>query len=146
MSSQPWPEALQEIIELFADTPQQDKLELLLEYAMRMPGIPPELQTIRDQMEPVPECQSPVYLFSKLDNGRVFYDIDVPMEAPTVRGFAGILHEGLNGATPEQIEATPNDLYERLGLNAVLSPQRVRGLAALLYRMKRRARDLTTAA
>lgn len=142
MSEAQWPAALQEIVELFQETPAQDRLELLLDYAMRMPDIPEELQPIRDQMEPVPECQSPVYLFARIDDGRVHYDIDVPREAPTVRGFAGILYDGLNDATPEAIAATPNDLYERLGLHQVLSPQRVRGLSALLWRMKRRASEL----
>ncbi|HBY93317.1 MAG: SufE family protein [Ardenticatenaceae bacterium] len=146
MAEQTWPEALQDIVDLFAESPPQDRLELLLEYAMSLPDLPEELQAARDQMEPVPECQTPVFLASTLRTGRVYYHIDVPRESPTVRGFAGILYEGLNGAPPEAIQATPGDLYERLGLNAVLSPQRVRGLTALLARMKRQARDLARAA
>ena len=54
--------------------------------------------------------------------------------------------EGLSGATPAAILATPNDLYQQLGLHKVLSPLRLRGLTALLSRMKRNARELAEAA
>ncbi len=138
-----WPDALQEVVDLFAESPAQDRLELLLEFAMSLPDLPPELEGARDQMEQVHECQSPAFIRGRLEHGRVYYDIDVPKEAPTVRGFASILHHGLNGATPEEVAATPLDLYERLGLHQLLSPQRLRGLTALLGRMKRNAAELS---
>jgi cysteine desulfuration protein SufE len=97
-------------------------------------------------MEQVHECQTPVFLLARLQDGKIYYQIDVPYEAPTVRGFAGILYEGLNGASPAAIVATPNDLYQRLGLHKVLSPLRLRGLTALLSRMKRNAQELGSAA
>jgi cysteine desulfuration protein SufE len=83
-----------------------------------------------------------VFILAKIDDGKVYYYLDVPREAPTVRGFAGILYEGLNGAEPAEILATPNDLYQRMGLHKVLSPLRLRGLTALLGRMKRNAQEL----
>jgi cysteine desulfuration protein SufE len=107
-----------------------------------MPDLPDELHDARDRMEQVHECQSPVFLLAKMEDGNIYYHLDVPREAPTVRGFAGILHEGLNGAKPEAIVATPNDLYQRMGLHKVLSPLRLRGLTALLGRMKRNAQEL----
>ena len=136
------PEALQNIIDTFADASPEERLDMLLEFALSMPDIPTELENARDTMESVPECQTPVFLHSSLQQGKIYYHIDVPREAPTVRGFAGILHEGLNGATPEAIAAVPNDLYQQMGLHKVLSPLRLRGLAALLQRMKRNAKDL----
>lgn len=136
------PEALQEIIATFRDASQEERLDMLLEYAMSLPDLPEELHQARDTMEQVHECQSPVFLLARLSEGRVQYHLDVPREAPTVRGFAGILYEGLNNAVPEAILATPNDLYQQLGLHQVLSPLRLRGLTALLSRMKRNAREL----
>jgi cysteine desulfuration protein SufE len=146
MSDHQWPEALQEIIDMFDDAPPEERLDMLLEFALSMPDLPEELHDARDTMEQVHECQSPVFLLSKLQDGKVYYYFDVPREAPTVRGFAGILYEGLNGASPEAITATPNDLYQRLGLHKVLSPLRLRGLTALLSRMKHNARKLASAA
>jgi len=96
----------------------------------------------RDTMEQVDECATPVFLLAQLHEGKVHYDIDVPRDAPTMRGFAGLLHTGLNGATPTVIAATPDDLCQQLGLQKALGSLRVRGLTALLTRMKRHARDL----
>lgn len=145
MSDQKWPEALQEIIDMFDDAPPEDRLDMLLEFAMGLPDLPEELGDARDSMEQVHECQTPVFLLSTMEDGKVYYYLDVPREAPTVRGFAGILFEGLNGASPEAIAAVPNDLYQRLGLHKVLSPLRLRGLTALLSRMKRNAQELASA-
>jgi cysteine desulfuration protein SufE len=146
MSDAQWPAALQEIIDMFADAAPEDRLDILLEFALSMPDLPEELQGARDIMEQVHECQTPVFLLAKMEQGKVYYYIDVPREAPTVRGFASILYEGLNGAAAVAIVATPNDLYQRLGLHKVLSPLRLRGLTALLSRMKRNAQELASAA
>ncbi|MBM3225765.1 MAG: SufE family protein [Candidatus Tectomicrobia bacterium] len=146
MSEPACPAALQEIIETFRDASEEERLDMLLEYAMDLPDLPEELHNARDTMEQVDECQSPVFLLAKLRDGKVRYYLDVPREAPTVRGFAGILYDGLNDATPEAIVATPNDLYQQMGLHKVLSPLRLRGLTALLSRMKRNARELAAAA
>lgn len=142
MSEMAWPETLQDIIEEFEEAEPEERLEMLLEFAMGMPDLPEELLDARDSMEQVQECQSPVFLLAKIDGGKVYYYLDVPREAPTVRGFAGILYEGLNGAEPAAILATPNDLYQRMGLHKVLTPLRLRGLSALLGRMKRNAEEL----
>lgn len=145
MSNVEWPDALQEIIETFHDASPEERLDILLEYALDLPDLPEELQQARDTMEQVHECQSPVFLLARMEHGKIYYHIDVPREAPTVRGFAGILYDGLNGAPPAAIVATPNDLYQQLGLHKVLSPLRLRGLTALLSRMKRNARELASA-
>ncbi len=143
MSEATWPEALQDIIETFEDSTPEERLEILLEFSMGLPDLPEELHDQRDNMEQVHECQSPVFLLAQEQDGHIYYHLDVPREAPTVRGFAGILHEGLNGASPEEIIATPNNLYQRMGLHKVLSPLRLRGLSALLGRMKRNAEELS---
>lgn len=141
-----YPKALQAIIEEFEEATPEERLDMLLEFALSMPDLPEELRDARDTMEQVHECQTPVFLLAKLEDGKVYYFLDIPPEAPTVRGYAGILCEGLNGALPEEVVATPNDLYQRMGLHKVLSPLRLRGLTALLSRMKRNAQELASAA
>ena len=54
------PDSLAEIVEDFAAVDGQDKLQLLLEFSQELPELPPEL--VMDAMEPVPECQSPLFL------------------------------------------------------------------------------------
>lgn len=133
---------LREIIELFSESDPRERTTLLLDFSEQLPDLPPHLAEKRDELEQVHECMSPVFLHTYAENGRIYYDIDVPKESPTVRGFASILYQGLNGATPEAIAATPLDLYSHLGLDQVLSHQRLNGLTALLSYMKRNAARL----
>jgi len=131
------PAALQEIIQEFREVLPRERLELLLEYADDLPDLPARLQEKRETMEQVHECQTPVFLYTELNNGQVAFYLDIPRESPTVRGYASILVGGLNGATPAEIQATPEDVYLLLGLHEAITPQRLRGLHALMIYMKR---------
>jgi cysteine desulfuration protein SufE len=137
-----YPEALHHILVTFREAFPAQRLELLVAYAETLPELPAALQQARDTMEQVDVCATPVFLSAQLREGLVHYAIDVPRDAPTMRGFAGLLHAGLNGATPAAIAATPDDLCQQLGLQQALGALRTRGLTALLLRMKRNARDL----
>jgi hypothetical protein len=68
----------------------QDKLQLLLEFANDLPPLPPDLEEAA--MEPVPECQSPLFLHVDASTGTdVRLHFSAPAEATTTRGFAAIL-------------------------------------------------------
>jgi cysteine desulfuration protein SufE len=133
------PPRLASIIEDFELLEGREGLEVLLEYAEKLPPLPDWLQGRRDEMEPVPECMTPVHLFSELQEGQMVFYFDVPAESPTVRGFAELLREGLEGCTPEQVLALPGDLYLRFGLEKLLTHQRLNGLAALLAHIRHQA-------
>ncbi len=134
------PVPLQEIIEAFEWAEGQDKLQLLLEYSEKLPPLPVWLAEKRDQMDQVHECMTPVFIHAEReeDGGMRFY-FDIPPESPTVRGYATILEEGLNGATPEEVIAVPGDFYQQMGLHTVLTYQRLNGITAILAYMKRLA-------
>ena len=66
---------------------------------------------------------------------------DAPPESPTTRGFAGILAEGLDGMTASEVLEVPADFGDRLSLAEVVSPLRLRGLSAMLTRVKRQVRE-----
>ena len=96
----------------------------------------------RESLEQVHECQTPFFLATKVDDeGAVHLFFDAPAESPTVRGFAGILREGLEGAHWREVLAVPPDFYSRMGLDTVVSPLRLRGMGAILARLKRQVRD-----
>jgi cysteine desulfuration protein SufE len=131
------PAALAEVVSDFADMQGQDKLQLLLEFANELPPIPAELE--ESAMEPVPECQSPLFLHvDATDRARVRLYFSAPPEAPTTRGFAAILSAGLDGLSADEILAVPDDFYADLGLAKLISPLRLRGMSAMLTRIKRR--------
>jgi cysteine desulfuration protein SufE len=134
------PPELAGIVEEFASAPHELVLEMLLEFVDAVPPLPPELAG-HDGMEQVPECQTQFFLLATVGPDKVVTSwFDCPPEAPTTRAFAGILAEGLAGATVEQVLAVPDDLYQRMGLASVISPLRVRGGSAILARLKRQVR------
>ncbi len=133
------PAALAEVVSDFQEVQGQDKLRLLLEFADDLPPLPADLE--QAAMEPVPECQSPLFLHvDAADREHVRLFFSAPAEAPTTRGFAAILAAGLDEQPATDILAVPDDFYTDLGLATLISPLRLRGMSAMLARIKRRVR------
>ena len=134
------PTPLAEVLSDFAEVQGQDKLNLLLEFADDLPALPADMEEAA--MEPVVECQTPLFLHvDATDANRVRLHFSAPVEAPTTRGFASILAAGLDQQPAADILAVPEDFYIELGLAALISPLRLRGLSAMLARIKRRVRE-----
>jgi cysteine desulfuration protein SufE len=132
---------LQEIAEDFGAVPDTERLQLLLEFSEELPPLPARYAGHRDLLEQVPECQTPLFLAVEVDDdGTVHLFFDAPPEAPTTRGFAGILHAGLDGLGADEVMATPGEFSSQLGLQDLVSPLRLRGMAAMLARIKRQLR------
>ena len=135
------PPKLAEIVDEFVSAPRELVLEMLLEFSDAVPPLPAEL-TGHEGMEQVPECQTQFFLRADVQpDETVTTFFDCPPEAPTTRAFAGILAEGLAGASGAEVLAVPDDLYTRMGLAQTISPLRVRGGTAVLGRLKRQVRD-----
>ncbi|MGM7667204.1 SufE family protein [Microbacterium sp. A93] len=161
MSDNQIPAKLQEIIDDFQAVPDDEKLELLLEFSDELPALPARYDGHLDQMEQVVECQTPLFLALELEPApeapagaaetagtagpdagpspdplvRLF--VSAPPEAPTTRGFASVLSQGLDGLPASEVLAVPEDLSRLLGLQKSLTPLRLRGMSALLGRIKR---------
>ncbi len=132
---------LQEIAEDFTAMPDSQRLQLLLEFSEELPPLPAKYADHRDLLEPVPECQSPLFLAVEVDPDSVVHlFFEAPPEAPTTRGFASILHAGLDGLTADEVLATPDEFTGQLGLTELVSPLRLRGMSAMLSRIKRQVR------
>ncbi len=133
------PSPLVQIIEDFSWAEGREKLDMLIEYAESLPDLPEALQAKRAAMEPVPECMTPVFMAAELRDGGMHFYFDVPRESPTVRGFASLMSQGVDGASPAQILKIPADFYEQMGLHQVLTQQRLNGISAILAHMKQLA-------
>lgn len=80
-------------------------------------------------------CQSKVWLVSREQAGRLFFDVD--SDAFIVKGLLAIVMAAYNGKTPEQIRAFDIEAYfEALDLLKHLSPTRGSGLQAMVARIQ----------
>lgn len=137
------PPQLEEIADEFRSASNDLKLQLLLEFSDDLPPLPERFAGV--QLERVDECQSPLFLTVEVVDDVVHLFFDAPAEAPTTRGFAGILHEGLDGLRADEVLAVPDDAPMRFGLAEAVSPLRMRGMVAMLARIKRQVRARTAA-
>ncbi len=136
------PPALAKTVRRFQAAPKDLKVQALLSFARKVPPLPEDLQADRSSLEQVHECQTPFFLATRVDEeGGICLFFDAPPESPTVRGFAGVLREGLEGEHWRDVLAVPSDFYMSMGLEEVVSPLRLRGMSAILSRLKRQIRE-----
>jgi cysteine desulfuration protein SufE len=129
---------LETIVEEFAELDKRERLELLLEFAEQLPELPAKYEAQREAGEHrVHECQTPVFLWVEVNSGLVQLYAHVAPEAPTVKGFVAILVDAFSGTSPADILAVKPDLLQRLGLTEALGMVRMRGLTAILGRIRR---------
>lgn len=135
------PQRLVEIVEDFKFLEGQEKLEYLLELSESLAPLPEWLEEEKGNMDEVHECMTPVFIFAESTDGHLHFHFDIPRESPTVRGFGAILQQGLDGTTAQQVKTVPDDFYFQLGLQKVLSGQRLNGIGAILAHMKTLAQE-----
>lgn len=141
MSDTVLPESLAEIREDFLALPEPERLQLLLEFSQELPAVPPQYDGHPELCERVAECQSPVYIVVDVSpEGVVAMHATAPAEAPTTRGFASILVQGLSGLTADEVLAVPDDFPQSIGLTRAVSPLRIAGMTGMLLRAKRQVR------
>jgi cysteine desulfuration protein SufE len=133
------PEKLQRVVDRFAAAPRELKSQALLQYAKKVPPLPPEYAEDPNRLARVHECQSRFFLAAQVDDdGAVHLIFDCPPETPTVRGFAGILLEGLEGEHYSVVLEVPTTFYSSMGLEDVVSPMRLRGMGAILATIRKK--------
>jgi cysteine desulfuration protein SufE len=143
MSQPPLPAPrLAKIVERFRTAPKDLRVQALLGFSKKVPPLPEEYALDPTRLERVHECQTPFFVATRLDDERaVHLQFDAPEESPTIRGFAGILYEGLEGEPADVVLAVPPDFYARMGLETVVSPQRLNGMSAILRQVQRQVRE-----
>ena len=128
---------LEELKQEFDELDVRDRLETLLDFSDGLPDLPESYRAQRDAgKNRVHECQTPVYMWVEVVDERVQIYADVPRESPTVRGFIGLLVAVLSGAAPAEVLAVKPTLLTELGLVEALGMVRMRGLHAILHRIK----------
>ncbi|GAA2925417.1 SufE family protein [Microbacterium luteolum] len=141
MSASDLPDILADIRDGFLETPEADRLLLLLEYSDELPAVSDEVANHPEMYERVAECQSPVYIYVEVNDDIVTMHATAPPEAPTTRGFASILVQGLTGLTSDEVLAIPDDYPQSIGLTKAVSPLRIGGMTGMLMRAKKQVRQ-----
>lgn len=146
MTESSLPQTLGEIRDDFLELDVDDRLTMLLEFSDELPELPAEYRDHPDLFERVIECQSPVYIFVALDSHNIVsLHATAPAEAPTTRGFASILVQGITGLSAQEVLAIPDEYPLTIGLTQAISPLRIRGMTALLARTKAQVKLKLTA-
>ncbi|UJP12623.2 SufE family protein [Microbacterium elymi] len=141
------PDTLAEIRDEFLELEESERLQLLLEFSHELPAVPERYQDHPELYERVSECQSPVFIALEVDADRtVAMHATAPPEAPTTRGFASILVQGITGLSAAEVLAIPGDYPQSLGLTRAVSPLRLAGMTGMLVRAQRQVRALTAIA
>lgn len=134
------PDRLQQIVDVLRSSPKEFRTEALLDFSKRVPPLPDDVDP--GSLEQVHECQTPFFLLTRVgEDGSARMFFQAPPESPTVRGFAGILLAGLDGEQAATILEVPDDFFYGMGLEEVVTPLRLRGMGAILARMKRQIRE-----
>ena len=142
MTASQLPAALADIQTDFLGLPEDERLQLLLEFSQELPPIPAEYADHPELTERVLECQSPVFIVIEVSpDAVVTMHATAPPEAPTTRGFASILAQGISGLSVDEVLAIPDDYPQSIGLTRAVSPLRIAGMTGMLLRAKRQVRD-----
>ncbi|UQN13830.1 SufE family protein [Gulosibacter sp. ACHW.36C] len=137
------PTQLAEIRDDFLAIPERERLTMLLEFSDELPEVPERFANV--EFERVIECQSPVFITTEVDDGTVHLFAKAPAEAPTTRGFASVLVQGIDGLSTDEVLGIPADFPFELGITKQVSPLRLNGMVGMLGRVQRQVREAASA-
>ncbi len=131
-ATEPMDAVQQEIVEEFAffdDWTERYKYIIDLGRAL-----PPMEDSVKTEANKVRGCQSQVWLFGDLEDGRVLFQAD--SDAMIVRGLAALILRFYSGRTPDEILAAEPEFIEKIGMSEHLSMTRANGLRAMVKQIK----------
>ena len=113
----------------------------LVSYARKLEPLPERFQGVPDDGHTVPECQTPLRLFSERDGEALHFYADInARQSPTVAAFLAIVFGAVNGEPPATTLAIPPDFVRTVMASIGLGTREV-GLEAIVARLKRHARN-----
>jgi cysteine desulfuration protein SufE len=109
----------------------EEKYEYLIDLGKKLPTMDP---TYKTEDFKIKGCQSSVWIHSRLDEGRVYFEGD--SDAIIVKGLVSLMVMVLNGQKPKDIVDAPLDFINKTGLSSHLAQTRSNGLRAMIKQMK----------
>lgn len=110
----------------------EDRYKYIIDLGRELSPLPEE---DRIEQNLVRGCQSQVWLTSRADSGRLYFDAD--SDAFIVKGLLAVVLAAYNGKTPQEILAfNIEDYFSQLNLLKHLSVTRGNGLRAMVQRIQ----------
>lgn len=113
-----YPEKLRDIIEIFEEVTQPERIEMLLDYSDRFVEVPNQV-AVRPFAEEnrVQRCESRAYVFTEplgADNTLKFYFAVENPQGVSAKALGAILQESLSGGTVQDILHIPEDIVIKM--------------------------------
>lgn len=109
----------------------EDRYKELIQLGKTLPAYPEDK---RDEKYKIKGCQSQVWLYPELKDGRVYFYAD--SDALLVKGIVGILVSVYSDSTPAEILSMKPDFLKEVGITEHLSMNRTNGLAAMMKQIQ----------
>ncbi|MDD0853089.1 SufE family protein [Halobacteriovorax sp. GB3] len=87
-------------------------------------------EELKNEANKVKGCQSQVWLFAELNEGKITFSAD--SDAAIVKGIVSILVQVYSNSTPEEVLQTKPDFLDTIGLRQHLSMSRANGLSSMV--------------
>ena len=112
-----------------------DSWEQRYEYVIELGKSLPEMsEKDKTQDKLIKGCQSQVWLTTRSENGKLFFEADSDAILP--RGIAAMLVRIYSGQSIEDILKSDENFIEEIGLQEFLTPTRANGLLAMIKQIK----------
>jgi cysteine desulfuration protein SufE len=108
-----------------------DKYNYLIEMGKSLPLIDEKYKT---NQYVITGCQSQVWLFANLKDGRIVFSAD--SDAIITKGIVNLLIRVLSNQTPDDILNAKLEFIDTIGLREHLSPTRSNGLTSMIKQIK----------
>lgn len=110
----------------------EERYELIIALGKKLPPMDSLHKTSQHLVD---GCQSKLYLYASLENGKLKFEMD--SDALISKGLAAILFHLYNNEPPEHIIKYPPTVLSELNIFASLSPTRSHGLKSLFTKMQK---------
>lgn len=116
---------------------KEERFNVIISFANKLIDLPPN-QFVEKNL--VTGCQSKMYLYTYLEEGRVYFAIN--SDAIISKGLAGLLSYVYSGEPLEAIFKCPPDFLQKIDLFSAISMNRSNGVKSLFLKMQQQALQL----
>lgn len=116
-----------------------DQINYLIDLGLDLPKLSPEKKTEQNRVH---GCQSQVWMTTEFDSEHSQLNLQAESDAMIVNGLIVVLMAAYQQKTPQQIlELDIHAIFDRLGMDRHLSPQRKNGLNGMVQRIRSAAQQ-----